>query len=118
MPNLMELVSEFLAEQGLKVIVASCMSAAKVAAVKYRPSVVFFLNLRQYRAELPDFIAKLPATPTAKRAPVIILSAYYFWEERMADVMPWFIPGYDAFLPKPMELGFLMECVRSTIRKA
>jgi hypothetical protein len=56
----------------------------------------------------------LPASPAQKRSPLIIMTAP-LGEKTQADVVPGFIPGYDADLPKVALSADLLDCVRRAI---
>jgi DNA-binding NtrC family response regulator len=115
-PHLLAFLRDILAGQGFNIIVSSRMSAAFVAAVRYRPSVVCFFNLLGNGADLSEFIAMLPAGPAHMRVPVIIMAAHPLGDKKLAEMVPSFVPGYDAFLPNPVLSGDILACVRRTIR--
>jgi DNA-binding response OmpR family regulator len=117
-PALMAFLREILWGQGLKTIVSSRMSAAFVALVKYRPAVVCFVNLKGYGSDLPQFLALLPATLKQKRVPVIIMSTDPLGDKELVARLPGFLPGYDAYLPKPALSGDILACVRRAISLA
>ncbi|MCX5795588.1 MAG: hypothetical protein NTY77_08860 [Elusimicrobia bacterium] len=115
-PDLLVFLREVLAGQGFRVIVSSRMSAALVAVLRYRPAVVCLADLPGCGADLPEFIALLPASPNQKRVPVIIMTACAAGERKPAETVPGFVPGYDAYLPKPALSGEILDCVRRAIR--
>jgi DNA-binding response OmpR family regulator len=94
------------------------MSDALAAVVRHRPAVVCFTNLLGYSGHLTSFIDNLPAGATKKRAPVIILTAYPLNDVKLAEMVPGFIPGYDAYFQKPAVIADVLDCVRRSLRIA
>jgi DNA-binding response OmpR family regulator len=117
-PDILWFVRDILAKSGYQVIVANSLRGMLAGALNHRPDAIFALNLFGYTDLLSTLLFRLSTTPNARRAPLIVSSA---WNPNESDAEKWvpgFRPGYDLTLNKPFAPLEMIARVREAIAKA